>query len=349
MPPKTPATYLTERIGITAVASAIAKMGLIWRETATGDVGIDGQVEFVDEAGQATGRLLGFQVKSGRSYFKYESENAFLFYPEDRHRHYWEQHPLPVILVLHDPESGQSYWADVRQQLRGDTPCKALTVSKRQILQQTTPHALFESIGLDGSAFLEDLSDVVMRMVQRRSGNASFPVSHFDLFAHGLTNIARSLYFGMDVALMIAEANLEAANSEFGVGVGAQEHEFLFEFVKFLIAQNLARVDFADCLLDWTDREMQPHFVAPLTSRGRDLVKLIHAIEAEMVSSSLLPDAGHVHVAQEAIFEMVPYSFSSRLPRIQDFQQVLRGQPQKQQGTSDLPSPDERPVLESQP
>jgi hypothetical protein len=122
---------------------------------------------------------------------------------------------------------------------------------------------------------------------------------------------------------MVAEYNLEASDSEFGVGIGEPEHDFMFAYIKFLIAQNLARVDFADCLIDWIDREMQPHFVAPLTLRGRALVALIQHMEEEMVRGSVLPDAGFVHVAQEAFFSMMPQSFSTRFPRIQAFQQAL--------------------------
>lgn len=160
-------------------------------------------------------------------------------------------------------------------------------------------------------------------MMARRSANAGFPVSHFDLFAHGLTNIARSIYYGMDVPLMVAEANLARADCEIGVGIGEDEQFFLFDFVKFLIAQNLAHVDFSDCLIDWIDREMQPHFVAPLTARDRDLVRRIHEKEVALVRSGTRPDIGTTLVAREAFFEMAPYSFSNRLPRIQEFQAAM--------------------------
>lgn len=63
------------------------------------------------------------------------------------------------------------------------------------------------------------------------------------------------------------------------MGMGEPEHNFVFGFVKLLVAQNLAQIDYADCLIDWIDRQMQPHFVAPLTSRGRALVALIHEEE----------------------------------------------------------------------
>lgn len=109
MLPHTSSTYIAERIGVNAVATAISLLGLIWRETSTGDVGVDGQIEYVDTVGRATGRLLSVQVKSGMSYFAHENNGNWLFYPEDRHRTCWEQHPLPVILILYNPTSGQSY------------------------------------------------------------------------------------------------------------------------------------------------------------------------------------------------------------------------------------------------
>lgn len=323
MLPKSLSTYQTERIGISAVAAAIAHLGLIWRETPTGDVGIDGQIEYVNAAGHASGRLLSVQVKSGTSYFTNERDGSYLFYLDAKHRRYMEQHPLPVILILHNPETKTSYWADVRQQLRSEQAGAAVRVPKDSVLESATAPMLFETDGIDGSAFIEELNEICATMIAKRSANAGFPVSHFDLFVHGLTNIGRSIYYGLDVPLMVAEANLARADCEFGVGVGEDEHFFLFDFVKFLIAQNLARIDFSDCLIDWIDGKKQPHFVAPLTGRGRDLVRHIHEEEVAFVKNGSLPDIGTTLVAREAYFEMVPCSFSNRLQRIQEFQAAM--------------------------
>jgi Domain of unknown function (DUF4365) len=54
--PRAGTTYVQERRGIAAVQNYAATKGLIWRETGTGDVGIDGQLEFVNAHGFATGR-----------------------------------------------------------------------------------------------------------------------------------------------------------------------------------------------------------------------------------------------------------------------------------------------------
>ena len=147
--------------------------------------------------------------------------------------------------------------------------------------------------------FTEDLTQVMSFMIGKRSLGAGFPLSYFELFVHGLTNIVRSLYFGMDLASTIAEAHLEIDNSEVGVGIGQQEYSFLFDYVKFLVSQDLAIIDFGDCLIDWNDRLMVPTFLAPLTSRGRRLVDIVGAQEDQLRTLGLLGSEQHLRVAQE--------------------------------------------------
>jgi hypothetical protein len=232
-----------------------------------------------------------------------------------------------VLLVLHDPAAQQSYWIDVRKILRtpGTENSAYLEVPKDNVLQSSTPDRLFMHAGVQQDAFIETLGAVIDALVQLRSNEGSLlPLSYFDLFTHGLTNTCRSLYFSMDLVLKAAESNLEAADSEFGVGMGHPEYEFIFDYIRFLVAQNLADVDFADCLIDWQDREMVPKFIAPLTVRGRALVKAIHAREQAFVDKGEMVSGGGLHVAQEGFVEMVEMSYFRRLPRIRQFQEVLR-------------------------
>ena len=58
------------------------------------DVGIDGQIEYVDKDGYATGRIIAVQIKSGKSFLK-ERGASWVFYPEKKHKFYWERFPLP--------------------------------------------------------------------------------------------------------------------------------------------------------------------------------------------------------------------------------------------------------------
>src|SRR4051812_9521326 len=88
--PKAPQNFQQERTGILAVARELNRLELIWRETPMSDVGIDGQIEFVDDAGNATGRLVAVQIKCGTSYF-HDHGDEWHFYPDPKHRFYWER------------------------------------------------------------------------------------------------------------------------------------------------------------------------------------------------------------------------------------------------------------------
>lgn len=52
-------------------------MNLVWRETPSTDVGVDGQIEFVNERGEATGQIVAVQVKSGPSYLREGANNSW--------------------------------------------------------------------------------------------------------------------------------------------------------------------------------------------------------------------------------------------------------------------------------
>ena len=300
--PKYQTTNTTERLGVNAVAEAIARLGLIWRETPMADVGIDGQIEYVDKDGYATGRMIAVQIKSGKSFLK-EKDGAWVFHPEKKHKFYWERFPLPVIIILHDPETNQSYWQDIRQALRV-SPEKGILIPKASILQNTDANTLFEGFAAVDQGFMS-IEEVLDYLITTISSNGSFPVSYFSLFCSGLTNICRSLYFGMDVAMTIAEENLRLIQSPFGVGIGDPEQEFIFNYIKFLVHQHIADIDFSDCMIDWYDRQMQPTFMAPLTSRGRELVSAIHAMESTYKEEGILSDTGLLHAAQESFVHQV--------------------------------------------
>lgn len=322
--PKAGATYTQERLGIAAVQYYAARRNQIWRETGTGDVGIDGNIEYVNTEGFATGRIVAVQVKSGPSYFKSPTLNGWKFYPERKHRNYWESFPLPVLLILHNPETNISYWADARQLLRSTREDNAfIEVLSSNNLEETDTIALFENAGALDQPFISEIPEILRHLIGTNSNEKSFPLSYFDLFVHGLTNLCRSIYYGMDIIISSVEYNLEATNATHGMGMGHQEHLFAFGFVKFLVAQGLAHIDLSDCLIDWVDREMHPHFVAPLSSRGRALVRLIHQEEARLVADGRMEDEDGLHVAQEAFFEMVAASCFRRFPRIRNFQDVI--------------------------
>ena len=220
-----------------------------------------------------------------------------------------------MLLILHDPDKSKSYWTDALQALRipAGEKDRSIEVPRANLLEATNPVTLFENAGVVDLPFIPSIEEVLRQLVTTVSSSGSFPLSYFDLFTHGLTNICRSLYYGMDLIQDAVAFNLDARRSEFGMGMGEPEHRFAFGFVQFLLAQNLAQIDYADCLIDWVDREMHPHFVAPLTSRGRALVALIHKEEARLTARGTMQDGGLLHVAQEGFFQMVIMSYIGRI------------------------------------
>ncbi|EJM1007857.1 DUF4365 domain-containing protein [Klebsiella oxytoca] len=320
--PKYHQTNSQERLGVNAVAEAIAKIGQIWRETPMADVGIDGQIEYVSPEGFATGRMIAVQIKSGPSFFK-ESKGDWVFYPEEKHRFYWERYPLPVLIIIHNPETNLSYWQDARQVLRvaKSTDAKGIIIPKSNVLQSTGAQTLFKGFAVIDQDFML-VEEVLDYLIKAKSNNASFPVSYFNLFCSGLTNICRSLYFGMDVAITVAEVELHNQNSPFGVGMGDSEHNFLFEYIKFIVHQHIADVDFSDCMIDWYDRAMQPSFMAPLTSRGKELVRLIHELECRLKAEDRIEDTGLLRVAQEGFVQLL--FTTSEIQRIELTNKVQR-------------------------
>lgn len=103
-----------ERVGINAVEQIVAKeLEWIWREQMIADMGIDAHIELVD--GDPTGRLIAVQVKTGLGNFT-ESKDALVYYGDLVHLDYWTGHSLPVILVAHLPDTGQTLWAAVNEE-----------------------------------------------------------------------------------------------------------------------------------------------------------------------------------------------------------------------------------------
>src|SRR5690242_14875058 len=98
---KSPPSNTTSRVGVALIDRLSAKAGQVWRETPHTDIGLDGQIEFLD-AGRGTGALLGVQVRTGASYVSRSGETFFV--NADRaHFEYWASCSIPVIAVVVDP------------------------------------------------------------------------------------------------------------------------------------------------------------------------------------------------------------------------------------------------------
>jgi hypothetical protein len=75
------------------------------------DFGIDGQIDVVTESGPVTGQMLGCQIKCGSSFFRETDRWGFVYRGEIKHFNFLANYPLPVIVIICDPDSGEGYWA----------------------------------------------------------------------------------------------------------------------------------------------------------------------------------------------------------------------------------------------
>lgn len=275
--PKLPHQFIAERTGVLKIASLLNERGLIFRETAHTDVGLDGQIEYVNELGEVTGQLVAVQIKSGDSYLN-DRKDHWAYYPNKKHRSYWANYPLSVILFIYSPSNSCTYFTDVTKQLNGQDGEGPIKIAKNNIFELTSRDDLFSGTENAEKDFLK-LAELLNEMISRKCTNPTFNISFFDLFVQGLTNICRHLFFSMSLAVDIAEYNND---TEFGLSLGYKEYEFLHDYAKFLLSQNLAKIDYDDYLVDWKERELVPTFHVPITQRGRLLMGYITEQETKM-------------------------------------------------------------------
>lgn len=118
--------FQQEQLGLVAVHAVCTKMNAVWRPTPTTDLGIDGQIEFLEPASMvSTGKILSVQIKSGPSYFAAEAEDFVPFYPKLAHRRYWSSLKHPVFLILHEGDRDATFFELIRPHLQvGHGPIK---------------------------------------------------------------------------------------------------------------------------------------------------------------------------------------------------------------------------------
>lgn len=109
-----PRSARVERRGVALVQSIVAEMGHIWREKSVSDVGIDGEIELVDQSNdRATGRLLMVQVKS-RSSLDERSDGTIRFTCTQEDIDYWLSGTAPVVLVLVSTDASEAWFKNLQ-------------------------------------------------------------------------------------------------------------------------------------------------------------------------------------------------------------------------------------------
>jgi DNA-directed RNA polymerase subunit RPC12/RpoP len=117
-------TQALEQILIGHMMAIAGEANQIFRPVTMFDHGIDGEVEFKDNDGKASGKKIYVQLKSGNSYLRTrKADHTEVFdVTNERHLDYWINQPVDVYLVIRqtDEMSGQEIirWMNVTRYLK---------------------------------------------------------------------------------------------------------------------------------------------------------------------------------------------------------------------------------------
>ena len=116
-------TQALEQILIGHMMAICGEANQIFRPVTMWDYGIDGEVEFKSDDGQASGRKIYVQLKSGGSYLRARKTDAQEVFDvkNPRHLKFWVNQPVDVYLVVRDAQE-TIRWMNVTSYLkaRGD-------------------------------------------------------------------------------------------------------------------------------------------------------------------------------------------------------------------------------------
>ncbi|MCP4591069.1 MAG: DUF4365 domain-containing protein, partial [bacterium] len=112
-------TQATEQILIGHMMAICGEANQFFRPTTWFDQGIDGEVEFKDNRGRASGEKIYVQLKSGDSHLRLRKHDQNLIFDvkKPRHLEYWANQPVDVYLVIRDSE-GTIRWMNITAYLK---------------------------------------------------------------------------------------------------------------------------------------------------------------------------------------------------------------------------------------
>jgi hypothetical protein len=136
--PKVPDTRKTGRAAVNTLRALLERHDHIVHE-------VDGQNDFGEDLhltftanGQTTGDMIKIQIKGGRSWYTADGYGV----PVGQHSYTWCDGNVPVICIVHDPETDGLYWANATRQLlsarREGKLLKTITVSREHILDDAS-------------------------------------------------------------------------------------------------------------------------------------------------------------------------------------------------------------------
>jgi hypothetical protein len=170
------------------------------------DFGKDAIVELFRDQ-ESTGKVVALQIKGGRSYRR---TDGFAIRLDDEHYAAWRASNIPVIGIVHDPDSNNLYWISITRFLANCTSRpKSIPIS---VQSQLTPNSLQSTFLSEVTSEIEAMqSQAVLDLLSDSDSKRMQAI--IDCFALG-RNDARHL-----IALRYLLSTLEGDELEQALGV----------------------------------------------------------------------------------------------------------------------------------
>lgn len=191
-----------DRIGVQTVGEQFERAGYIFREQPISDYGIDAHIEVV-EGETVTGKLIALQIKTGSSWFKENTSQGFVFRGDNEHLEYWIEHSLPVLIILHDPQTHLSYWQSIKTE-------KVIPTGKGWKIIIPKNQRINPGMNVD-----------LNHLVNKFAAHKSYSIAHIDDISHGLAKrysfrvILNKEHTQSEIIGLIKELTIEAVNCEY--------------------------------------------------------------------------------------------------------------------------------------
>jgi len=257
--------------GLNKIYGICIDMNAIWRPTPNHDIGIDGQIEFLEPGTNlSTGHIVAVQSKSGPSYFENQDENYVKYYAKEKHKRYWKRLKLPVVLILHNPDNDLTLYTRVKPQLDKYGP---LLLDKNSLFTPSVRDSMLLEIEKDHEEFINkspiDIIEGFGRIKHMREEQKEITGIDFIL---ACTN-RDCRYFELRMCRVNALFHLLLEKSF--IGLGNDDYDYILRNTLQLYAQRIVP-DFLEEFDEmWYEIHMVPDISVPLTKVGIDAVEYL--------------------------------------------------------------------------
>jgi len=279
---------LQEDKGLVKIHSICTQMDAIWRPTPCHDIGIDGQIEFLEPGTSiSNGNIISVQSKSGPCYFKNQDDTHIFFYPEKNHRRYWRVLKMPIILILYNPENDLALFANIKNQMLANGP---ILISKRDIFtSKCRDNLIFMS-----EEYFDDIFDphkILSGFMKIKCNREDDKVITGIDFLLASTN--RDAHY-FEIRMCRYKALFSLVSQGGGITINQDDYDYILRCVLKVHENKLVENFLADFDEMWFDLSTVPDILVSLTKTGIEVMETLWSNPDEYISKdAYLHHAGY--------------------------------------------------------